>query len=64
MKSTSLLMTLLATALLAGCVNTKDTTWVRPIYPTAQDVQVISPQLRNQIITHNETGEQLGLWKP
>lgn len=64
MRSTLLLMMLLATASLAGCDEpTKDISWVKPIYPTGTDLTVISRQLMDQITIHNETGERLDLWE-
>jgi len=62
MKSVRLMTALLVSVSVVGCAS-PDTTWVKPIYPTEADLGVISRPLADQIITHNETGERLGLWE-
>ena len=56
---------LLLTSAAGACAtgpSTSDCGWVRPIHPTAADVDVISQDLVDQILAHNRTGAELGYW--
>lgn len=56
---------LAATTLLAGCASNGGNQcagW-QPIRPTASDVRVVSQQLADDVLEHNEYGAALGCWR-
>ena len=56
------LMLLCVLILASGCVQSDPCAWARPIYPTADDVQNVSPSLARQLLNHNETGARVCGW--
>jgi hypothetical protein len=60
------LTTLALVLFLAACQTTppgRCAGW-KPLRPTANDNAVISKQLREQLLAHNETGADLCGWSP
>lgn len=62
LQRTKTVMAAMAALLLAGCVSVPTDSYclvAHPIQPAAQDVDVISDELVEQILWHNETWGEL-----
>lgn len=66
MRYRAALLAAIVTAFASGCQApaTSGCEWTRPIRPTAQDVDLISDSLVDQILAHNLAGQRICGWKP
>ena len=55
-------MMILIAASVAGCVRASDCDWASPIRPAPEDAMTRGTV--EQIVAHNETGQQLCGWTP